>query len=309
MFLSISRRTDIPCLYGEWLTNRFKKGYVYVRNPVYRNKVSKIVLDKNGIDGIVFWTKNAINFMQYVKKFEEYPFYFQYTITPYDKTIEKGLPDKEVIISNFIELSNRIGKNRVIWRYDPILFTDTISYEYHKDHFEYLCQKLSPYTRKCIISFMDFYRKGEKVYKTYGLKDLSEDSVRKVTESIFSIGNEYNLNIETCCEAIDLEGYGIRHGKCIDSEIFTSLTDKKYEVKKDKGQRRECRCDESIDLGEYDSCTNGCIYCYASCNLEKACKNMEQHNPGSDLLIGELGAEDIVIERKVNSRKSNQELF
>lgn len=309
MFLSISRRTDIPCLYGEWLTNRFQKGYVYVRNPVYRSKVSKIALDQRSIDGIVFWTKNAINFMQYLQTFEKYPFYFQYTVTPYDKTIERGLPDKEAIISNFVELSDRIGKNRVIWRYDPILFTDSISYEYHKEHFEYLCQKLSPYTRKCIISFMDFYRKGKKIYKAYGINGFDEDTARKVTESMASIGNRYNLTIETCCEAIALEEYGIKHGKCIDSEIFTSLASKKYTVKKDSGQRNECRCDESIDLGEYDSCTNGCIYCYANYNYERAYKNREKHDPESALLIGELSTGDIVIDRKISSRKDNQELF
>ena len=164
MILSVSRRTDIPAFFGEWFINRLQDGFVCVRNPFNKNMVSKIKLNAKDVDCIVFWTKDATNFINYLPSIDElgYKYYFQYTITPYDKEIERNLKDKNELIDNFINLSKKIGKEKVVWRYDPILIAKGISLDWHIKQFENLCKELSGYTNKVVISFLDEYKKLDK---------------------------------------------------------------------------------------------------------------------------------------------------
>ncbi|MFZ2781196.1 MAG: DUF1848 domain-containing protein [Rectinemataceae bacterium] len=303
MFLSVSRRTDIPALYGEWIANRFREGFVCVRNPFAVHRVSKVLLAPDKIDGIVFWTKNAIGFARYLDCFSEYPFYFQYTINPYGNDIERLPGPKENIIDNFIELSGRLGKSRMLWRYDPILCSDAISTEYHAQWFERLCQKLSSHAGKCIISFIDPYKKIERQMETNSIKVPDRQQMTELARLISGIAGKYGIIVETCCENADLADCGIAPGRCIDDALFSSITGFKYKAGKDRNQRKECACVESIDVGQYDTCTNGCIYCYASSNRKIARLNTSRHNPKSPLLVGELEEDDIVTERTVESAK------
>jgi len=204
MFLSVSRRTDIPALYGEWIANRFREGFVCVRNPFAVHRVSKVLLAPDKIDGIVFWTKNAIGFARYLDCFSEYPFYFQYTINPYGNDIERLPVPKENIIDNFIELSGRLGKSRMLWRYDPILCSDAISTEYHAQWFERLCQKLSSHAGKCIISFIDPYKKIERQMETNSIKVPDRQQMTELARLISGIAGKYGIIVETCCENADL---------------------------------------------------------------------------------------------------------
>ena len=122
MIISASRRTDIPAFYAEWFFNRIKEGYVLVRNPMNYHQVSKISLSPAVVDGIVFWTKNPLPMMTRLDELREYPYYFQFTLTPYGKEMEPGLPSKKaVLIPVFRELSRKLGPDRLVWRYDPIL--------------------------------------------------------------------------------------------------------------------------------------------------------------------------------------------
>lgn len=123
MILSASRRTDIPAFYGEWFVNRLEEGFALVRNPLNARMVSKLLLRPQYVECIVFWTKNATDFVKYLPRIDQlgFKYYFQYTITSYSKDIEPNVPEKKKIIENFIELSKKLGKEKTIWRYDPIL--------------------------------------------------------------------------------------------------------------------------------------------------------------------------------------------
>lgn len=303
MFLSISRRTDIPSLYGDWLVNRFKAGYVYVRNPMNIHSVSKINLNSPGIDGIVFWTKNAINFIDHLDFFSSYPFYFQYTINPYSSDYETNIIKKEFIINNFIDISKKIGSDRIIWRYDPIFLNNSLTYAYHIKYFEYLCRKLSGFTKRCVFSFLDMYKKCERNVKDYFIESPRENQMIDLASAFASIARKYCISLETCGEVIDLNFLGIKHGKCIDDEIFTKITGYKYKSRKDKNQRSECGCIDSIDLGQYNSCINGCVYCYANYNKELAAYNFAKHNVLSPLLIGDVEINDKIRERKISTNR------
>ena len=143
MILSVSRRTDIPAFYSEWFYNRIKEGFVYVRNPMNIHKVSKILLSPDVIDCIVFWSKNPGPMLSRLDELKDYMYYFQFTVNPYDKGLELGVPRKEGIINTFKELSEKIGPKRVIWRYDPILLTDSMGIDYHVRYFEEIAKRLA----------------------------------------------------------------------------------------------------------------------------------------------------------------------
>ena len=169
MIISASRRTDIPSYYSEWLINRLNEKYVLVRNPMNIHQVSKIDLSPDVVDAIVFWTKNPTPMLPYLDQIKDYTYYFQFTLSAYGPDAERNLPSKnKVIIPTFQQLSREIGKEKVIWRYDPIFFNEQYSMEYHCKYFAVLASKLGDYTEKCTVSFMDMYRNTERNVKQIG---------------------------------------------------------------------------------------------------------------------------------------------
>lgn len=307
MIISASRRTDIPSYYSEWFYHRIKEQYVLVRNPMNIHQVSKINLSPEVVDGIVFWTKNPTPMLADIGKLKDYTYYFQFTLNPYGKDVEQNLPSKrEVIIPSFIELSNKIGADRVIWRYDPILINSKYTVERHIEYFEILAKILKGYTKKCIISFVDMYRNTTNNVKSLELKNITKEEMYIIAQAFSDIANRNNLELCTCSEQIELNQYGISHAHCIDKELFECLIDCQLSVGKDQNQRKECGCVASIDIGMYNSCANLCKYCYANYSETTVCKNQKRHNPKSPLLIGELEDNDKISERKVKSLKDGQ---
>ncbi|MGI6703674.1 MAG: DUF1848 domain-containing protein [Clostridia bacterium] len=306
MIISASRRTDIPNYYADWFYNRIKKGYVLVRNPFNMHQVSKVSLTPDAVDCIVFWTKNPAGMIERLDEIKEYQYYFQFTLNAYGQDIEPGLPpDREHLIRTFTTLSDRIGPDRLIWRYDPILLSDKYSINYHLHHFEETARKLEGYTEKCIISFMDLYRKIANNVKNLGLSTLTEQNKAKIAEGFSKVSGEFGLKLETCAEDIDLSYYGINHGKCIDLRLIEKLTGCKLNVGEDKGQRPECGCVESIDIGMYNTCPSGCRYCYANYSIKTVQRNYQCHNPDCALLCGTIANEDRVTKRSVKSFKAS----
>ena len=307
MIISASRRTDIPTYYSEWFINRVRDGYLYVRNPMNIHQISKITLSPNVIDGIVFWTKNPIPMMQYLDELNNYAYYFQFTVNAYGKDVEVNVPNKnDVIIPAFRKLSNRIGRDRVIWRYDPILLTEKYTMDYHVNYFNELAKRLSGYTHKCVISFVDLYRNTQAHLKELNILPLGEKEMYELAERLVEIANKNNLIVESCAEKINLEQFGIQHGHCIDCQLFEKILNCKINILKDKNQRLECGCMESIDIGAYNTCKNGCVYCYANFSKTTVIKNMGAHNPNSPLIYGEVMPDDKIVERKMYSLKKNQ---
>ena len=303
MFLSVSRRTDIPAFYTEWFFNKLEKGFLYVRNPINFNQVSKINLSNDLIDCIVFWTKNPLKIIPKLDQLDEYGhrYYFQITINAYGRVIENNVPDLNDLISSFIEISKKIGKPKVIWRYDPIILSKEFTIDYHVNKFEYISRKLYPHTERCVISFLDMYPNTRKKLSNIGLKEISKNDMAIIANRFSLINRKYNLEIVTCSEKINLEKYGIKHGKCIDDALFTKIFQVPIEVKKDKTQRKECECVTSIDIGSYNTCNHECRYCYANSNDGLRNKNILTHNPSSPFLFGEKEVGDKITERKINS--------
>ncbi|HNW56661.1 MAG TPA: DUF1848 domain-containing protein [Bacteroidales bacterium] len=302
MILSVSRRTDIPAFYSEWFFTRIKEGYVYTRNPINKNAVSKISLNPQVIDCIVFWTKNpSLIFMENLGLIASYKYYFQFTINPYNDSIEQNVPKKQIVINNFIKLSEKIGKEKVIWRYDPILLSKECTLQYHVQYFEELAKRLHQHTEKCIISFIDYYKKCEQNLKEANVRTLENSEVIELSKNLKDISDFYGLRLETCAEEYELDSIGIFHGRCIDNDLIERITGEKIEAKKDKNQRSLCGCIESIDIGEYNTCKHNCLYCYANYSRGRVLDNSKMHITSSPLLLGEIKNTDIVKEREMYS--------
>lgn len=305
MIISASRRTDIPACFSQWFFRRLEEGFVFVRNPMSYHQVSRVSLSPKVVDGIVFWTKNPIPMLESLHLLNAYPFYFQFTLTAYGNDLEPGVPSKNsIIIPAFQELSRRIGPERVIWRYDPILLTPKYSAEYHVRYFEELARRLSGYTTKFIISFVDQYRHlGEQ------FQSLNTEQIFNLAGRLSEIAQKYGLMLETCAESLDLSQFGIRHGHCVDAELLEQIIGQPLSLSKDKNQRAACGCMSSIDIGMYDTCANGCKYCYANHAPAIVSRNLTSHDPFSVLLCGNLTPEDIIRDRAVASCKEIQESF
>lgn len=302
MIISASRRTDIPSYYSEWLFNRLKEEYVLVRNPMNIHQISKINLSPEVVDGIVFWTKNPTPMLNRLEELEKYNFYFQFTLTAYGPEVETGLPSKnKVIIPSFQRLSKEIGRKKVIWRYDPIFLNENYTIDYHCRYFEVLASKLAQYTEKCTISFLDFYKNTERNIKPLHIHPITVEQQMEIVEKFVRIAQRYNLHLDTCAETCDFGKFGVSHACCIDKERFERIGKYKLNVEKDKNQRRECGCVASIDIGAYNTCRNGCLYCYANYSGTSVNTNFGKHNLESPLLFGEINEEDKIKERNVKS--------
>ena len=297
MIISASRRTDIPNYYSEWLINRIRIGFVDVRNPVVNDLIYRIPLNPDVVDAFVFWTKNPKPIMKHLGEIsEKYPFYFQFTITPYGKDVERNIPEKGEMINVFKELSKKIGRERVIWRYDPIFFSDKYSVKYHQEKFREMAESLSPWTEKCVFSILDRYSKDLR-YST-----ADEDTLH-IAEHIGKTTERLGMKAETCSEATDFSQFGINRGHCIDKDILERICGYRLDVQKDKSQRVCCGCMTSIDIGQYNTCRNGCEYCYAVSGDE--CRR-QTHDPNSSLISGCPGQRDRIVERKIKSFRQMQ---
>ena len=277
MILSVSRRTDVPNYYSDWFVNRIKEGFLYVRNPMNAHQISRIDLSPDVVDCIVFWTKNPANMMEKLECLKDYVYYFQFTLTGYGKDIEPNLPNKrEELISTFKALSKKIGKEKVIWRYDPIV---------------------------------DLYAKTQRNTKELGIRQMTNDEMISLAAQMVQIASKYNLVIESCAEQINLHNVGVQHGSCIDKKLIEKILGCKLIGEKDKNQREECGCFESVEVGAYNTCLNGCKYCYANFNDEKVKENVRLYNQASPLLCGNITSDDKITDRKVKSLKDAQLSF
>jgi len=303
MIISASRRTDIPAYYSDWMINRIKERFVYVRNPMNIHQVSKINLDPEVVDCIVFWSKNPKSMLDKLSLLSNYAYYFQFTLNPYDNDIEIKLPPKEDIINTFKKLSDKIGPKRIIWRYDPILLNERYIINYHIKNFEKIACQLKGFTEKVTFSFIDFYKKITENINSNCITGISFEEKKVIAENFSKIANENNILIDTCAEDVELSQYKISHAKCIDDKLIAKIIGNNLLVDKDKNQRLECGCVCSVDIGGYNSCPNGCIYCYANYSQKIVENNFYKHNKSSPLLIGDINNSDIVSEREVLSNK------
>ena len=310
MILSVSRRTDVPNYYADWFYNRISEGFVCVRNPMNPHQVSRINLSPDVVDCIVFWTKNPVPMLARLEEISAYSYYFQYTLTGYGRDVEKNLPGKkEVLIPAFQHLSERIGNNRVVWRYDPILFNEVYTPEYHRKAFRQIAEALNGYTDQCVISFVDTYAKNKVSMKALGTYELPQTELLEFTRELCETAKANGIRVVSCAEQLDLSQCGVEHGSCIDKERIEAILGCSIEASRDKNQRPECGCVESVDIGTYNTCKSGCKYCYANHSAESVARDAEKYDMHSPLLCGEITDADRITERKVVSLKQSQFSF
>ena len=306
MILSVSRRTDIPALYLDWFLKRLEEGYVLVRNPMNPSRVSRISLEPAVVDCIVFWTKNPAEILKRLNSLSAYNYYFQITITGYGRHLEPFVPPLERVIAAFKSLSQAIGKEKTIWRYDPVILTDEMDVEFHRCHFARLADELADYTERCVISFLDLYKKTARNMQGFGPLILEDKAFSEVASYIGQTANDHGIQVETCAEHIDLSDFGIKPGKCIDDGLIERILGQPLAVSKDHNQRPACGCVSSIDIGAYNTCTHGCLYCYANYSPKTVQQNIKNHDPNSPLLIGRIQPTDKITERTMESLVDHQ---
>lgn len=302
MILSASRRTDIPRFYADWFLNRLRAGYALARNPMNHSQISRISLDPAVVDCIVFWTKDASPLLQKLPELDArgFRYCFQYTITPYGGDMEPRLPAKDAIVENFQALSSAIGSSRMRWRYDPILIDARYTPAFHAEAFRKLCRRLCGYTDTVVISFIDLYAK----FRHTGLREIPPETVEALAASIGQTAKKYGLHVQTCCETAVLSAHGIQPGACLDRTFLENACGYGLDIKPDKGQRKDCSCMESIDIGAYNTCPGGCAYCYATAKQQTAENNYGRHDPQGEFLSGTLRQDDKIYDRKQKSLRT-----
>jgi DNA repair photolyase len=295
MIISASRRTDISAFYSQWFMNRLREGYCLVPNPFNPRQVARISLVPEAVDAIVFWSKNPARMLDLLPTIEDmgYRFYFLFTVNAYPSALEPNLPPLAERISTFIELSERLGPGRVIWRYDPIILSNRTDAFYHRENFETLCRQLAGRTKRVIISIITFYKKTLRTLmplENQGYVFDKEPRENPETDALLShmatTAAKHGLEIFACAEPKNYTYLGIKPSRCIDAELICELWGIPISSKKDPGQREHCGCTLSRDIGMTDTCPHGCPYCYSTMNPKIALKQYKSHDPGSPALIG-----------------------
>ena len=297
MIISASRRTDVPSNYADWFFNRVREGFALVRSPMAFHKVRRVDLTPAAVDGMVFWTKNPAPMLPRLDELKNYTYYFQFTLTPYGADVEPNLPSKDALIETFKRLSGKIGPDRVIWRYDPILINAKYTADFHITAFERMAWELRGFTTKTVISFIDAGYRGVKGNADkLALSDITDEVKARLAADLVPIARGFGISVDACAEKTDLSRYGVGRARCVDGQLFSKLLGREIGVKKDKNQRPACGCAASVDIGMYNTCPSGCLYCYANYNPATIAKNRLEHDPRSPFILGDLRPGDVISE-------------
>ena len=321
VIVSASRSTDIPGFYSDWFLHRLKIGYSAWTNPF--NGVKSFISYRD-TRLIVFWSKNPesllnkgglLDFLESVG----INCYVQFTLNDYvDEKLETNVPSVEDRIDTFKRLVDRLGVGKVIWRFDPLIITETTPVPVLLDKMKGIGDKLKGLTEKLVFSFADIvdYRKVQSnlQHNHISYREFTENDMVAFAEGLQLINRDWNYVLATCGERIDISQYGIVHNKCIDDDLMIKYfsddnklmnylgveilpggdlfhPDKtviKNVNNKDKGQRKFCGCIVSKDIGEYNTCAHLCEYCYANSSKKRALSNYQRHllNPYSETIMG-----------------------
>lgn len=295
MIINTGGRTDTVQYYSEWLLRRFSEGYVLSRNPLFPKKVTRYELIPDKVDCVVFCSKNYKPILPRLHEItDRFNTYFHYTITAYGKDVEPGVPSIEESMETLIELSKQVGRQRIAWRYDPVLLTEKYTVSRHMETFDRMAKVLAPHIDRCIFSFVEMYKKLETNMPELIL--LSEEAKDALARGLGETAKKYGIYLQTCGTNGDFTGYGIHASGCMTLDILGRANGIVFKELKHKGMRQGCHCIESRDIGAYDTCLNGCKYCYANTKPQKARENYKFHAPDSPLLLGDVRPEDTIIQ-------------
>lgn len=303
MIISASRRTDIPAFYADWFMNRVRAGFFYRVNPFNSRQVTGFSLKPEHVDAVCFWTKNPRPLLLHLDELDGrgLNYFFQFTINPYDRTFEPLVPPLSERIETMAELSGRIGPERVVWRYDPVILSGATPAAWHLEQAGQLAGRLQGASGRLVFSFCDSYGRGQgrlsRALQETGIKleevtaPTQRGALEQIARGFKKIADRHGLQIFTCCEELDLEAFGIEQGACIDGELINRVFGIRTSARKDRNQRSACNCAESVDMGSYNSCPFRCAYCYANNNEGMIGSNCRRHDPDSPALLGSYDGE------------------
>lgn len=314
LIISASRATDIPAFHSDWFFHRLSAGYCVWVNP-YNNK--KHYISFRNAKAVVFWSKNPAPLLKRLDELEQFGFcyYFQFTLNDYEvERFEPNVPALDERIETFKLLSKRIGKERVIWRFDPIILADTLTCDDILSRIRHIGNRLASYTQKLVISFADInvYPKVRRHLQSFSIlcREPMPSEMAVMAGQIAEFARDWKMSVSSCCETIDLEQFGIEHNRCVDpdlllrlssdSELIDFITDSRrsqslleesgldYNALKDKGQRTRCGCVWSKDIGQYNTCPHYCVYCYANGSKETVRKNETDFSSMTESILSRI---------------------
>lgn len=296
MIISASYKTDIPTFYGEWFMNRLRAGYCKMINP-YNRATIRVSLLPGDADGIVFWTKNVGPFMRHLPEVRQrgLPFVVQHTINGYPRTLEYAVVNPMKSVENLHRLRDQFGPRVPVWRYDTIVVSSETPIDFHRRNFESLSRQLRGATDEVVISFVHLYKKTlrnmEWAAKDFGFswEDPSSDAKRKLASEMVQMADSQGMRLSVCSQR-DYIVPGAHDARCIDAERLEAVAGRRIRADQ-RGNRKECGCFASRDIGDYDTCPHGCVYCYAVKNRELAQKRFAEHDPRGEFLFAPLSSD------------------
>lgn len=292
MIISASRRTDIPALYSAWFMNRIEAGFCRVPNP-YNGRLARVSLRPEDVDAVVFWTKNPRPLLPRLEELAArgFVYYLLYTLNDYPLLVEPSMPPVAERLETFRRLAEAVGPHRVVWRYDPIVLSNLTDEVYHRETFARLCEALRGSTTRSIISVLDVYKKvGLRLAAAAGPglrvrePEAGDAGLAELVRAMGASARAAGIELTTCAEDLLRLSPDARAGSCIDAGLLAALGIR-VSGKKDRGQRASCRCVESRDIGVNNTCTHGCIYCYATGSLETARSLFAAHDPHEPSMV------------------------
>jgi DNA repair photolyase len=292
VIISASRRTDIPAFYGEWFMNRVRAGFCDVPNPFNPAQAARVSLLPEDVEAIVFWTRHAAPLLPHLAELESrgYRYCFLYTLLDYPPLLDPHTPPLSERIDAFRRVADRVGPNRIAWRYDPIVLSDRTPPEFHREAYERLAGQLNGAANRSIVSFVDVYRKLTKRLRWLAeqgcaVREPGETERTELAMFMAKCARKHGMEAVSCAEPHNLTQWGIAPGKCIDAEKLSAAFGIHLSARKDPGQRQACGCAVSKDIGCYDTCLHGCRYCYATSNPDRARKRHRAHDPKAASLV------------------------
>lgn len=309
MIISVSRRSDIPAFYAPWFIRRMQEGFALVRNPYNPRQVSRVALERQALDGMVFWSKNPLPLEGYLPQLAGIPFYIQWTMTGYGRDVEANIPDKQTVLLPGVEkLARQYGRAAIVWRYDPVFLTPRYTLAYHQQCFDAYAKRLGPWVDTCVVSFLQVYRHTARAMAGLPFAVPTINEQRELMGAFARSAKANGIALTTCALPQDYAQLGVLPGRCIDSRRLEQLGGVRLWVGRDKNQRPHCGCGQSVDIGAYSTCPGGCRYCYANQDAQAA-RRCSAHDPHSPLLFGQLEAQDRVTDRVMPSQREEQQLF
>lgn len=291
MIISASYKTDIPTFYGEWFIHRLRAGYCKILNP-YNRTVLRVSLQPKDVEGFIFWTKNIGPFIKYLPEIQQrgFPFIIQHTINAYPRELEHSVVNAAKSVNHLKQIAETYGSERIVWRYDTIVDSSLTPREFHVETFSHLAKSLEGLTNEVVISFAHFYAKTLKNMKQAAVKsmftwnDPTVEWKQNLAIELATIAATYNIQLSICSQPQFVASNIIQESRCVDANRLAKIAGTSFKSHL-RGNRKECGCFESRDIGDYDTCPHGCVYCYAVQNQTIAKSRYQQHDPLSESLF------------------------